>query len=346
MIRSWPLAALTLALLTGCGGSPTETDTAPDPVATVRTALATTGTSTDSQTIYGVVDAGPGAAMSLAAQSEAIVVSIAAPTGTAVRAGQIIAILRPTPATRLELAKAASDAAAASSALSRAIRLRGDGLASDADVETARAAATSAGATRASLASRTAQLVLHAPAAGTVQNLTARPGDVLAAGSQVATIAGTGDLRARFGVDTTVAQRLRAGQTIRIAATSAAGAPIDAPIVGVDPQADATTRLASVFARVPPGAGLGVGEAVQANVAVGSSVTGISIPYAALLDDGGKPYVFTVDKGVAHRVDVVPGSASGDRIAILNGLSAGARVVTEGGTALEDGMKVREPAAR
>lgn len=87
MIRSWPLAALTLALLTGCGGSPTETDTAPDPVATVRTALATTGTSTDSQTIYGVVDAGPGAAMSLAAQSEAIVVSIAAPTGTAVPVG-------------------------------------------------------------------------------------------------------------------------------------------------------------------------------------------------------------------------------------------------------------------
>ena len=40
----------------------------------------------------------------------------------------------------------------------------------------------------------------------------------------------------------------------------------------------------------------------------------------------------------------VPGSSSGDRIAILRGLNVRERVVTEGGTALEDAMKVREDA--
>lgn len=344
MIRSLPLAAL--ALLAGCSSGGTDAETPPEPTATVRTAPATTGTSADHEIVYGVVEAAPGGTIAMIAQSEAIVVRIVAPTGTAVRSGQIVATLKPSAATGLELTRATSDAAAANAALARAIRLRGDGLVSDADVETAHAAATGASATRDSLRHRAAQLVVRAPMSGTVQNLLAKTGDLIAAGTTVATIAGSGELRARFGVDAIVAQRQRAGQRIRIGATSAGGPTIEAAIVGVDPQADPTTRLASVFATIPAVAGLGLGEAVQADIAVGSTVTGVSIPYAALLDDGGKPYVFTVDKGVAHRIDVTPGSATGDRIAILSGLPAGVRVVTEGGTALEDGMKVREQAAR
>jgi multidrug efflux pump subunit AcrA (membrane-fusion protein) len=51
-----------------------------------------------------------------------------------------------------------------------------------------------------------------------------------------------------------------------------------------------------------------------------------------------------VRNGVARRVDVSPGNSSGDSIQILKGLNPGDRVVTEGGTALEDGMKVNETA--
>jgi multidrug efflux pump subunit AcrA (membrane-fusion protein) len=65
-----------------------------------------------------------------------------------------------------------------------------------------------------------------------------------------------------------------------------------------------------------------------------------------LLDDGGKPYVFVVSNDAAHRVDIVPGNTAGDQITVLQGLVAGNRVVIEGGTALEDGMKVRERGKR
>ena len=148
-----------------------------------------------------------------------------------------------------------------------------------------------------------------------------------------------GDRRARFGIDPAVAARVRPGQTIHIEAINGA-TTIDAKVVGVDPQVDPTTRLASVFARV---AGtVGVGQPLRAQLSVGATATGITIPYAALLDDGGKTYVFVIAKGIAARRDVSAGSSTGDRVAILRGLSVGERVVTEGGTALEDGMRVRE----
>ncbi|WP_082679246.1 efflux RND transporter periplasmic adaptor subunit [Sphingobium cupriresistens] len=337
-------AFASLILLSACGSAP-DTGAAPDPIARVRTVVANAGTSSEVLTVYGVAEAGPGGIQNLVTPSEAIITRIAAPTGTKVQSGQIIAYLQASSASRLDLARAASDASAANAALARFSRLRIDGLASDADVETARAAATSASALRASLSKRAAGLILRAPIAGTVQNLNAKAGDQLAAGTMVASIAGLGNARARFGVDAVALQTIRIGQRIRIQAVGSPKAQ-ETVVAGIDAQPDATTRLGSVFATVPPGSGIAVGQPLQAGISVGAVTTGITLPYGALLDDGGKPYVFVVDKDIAHRVDIVPGNTTGDQVTVLHGLAAGNRVVIEGGTALEDGMKVRERGKR
>lgn len=348
MKTSLPLAPL--LLLAGCGsGAADDAEKKPDPIALVRTAPATLGASVDQVTVYGAAEAAPGAERSIIAPAEAIVARIVAPTGTAVKAGQAILELRPSRTTATDFAKASSDAAAAAAAFARAKRLRADGLVSDADVETARAAAQTARATRANLGMAAGGLTLRAPIAGTVQGLSARTGDQIAAGAAVATIAIRGDLRARFGIDPALAQRIHAGQAI--AFDSVAGdAHAASSVTGVDTSIDATTRLASIYARVPAGAGVGPGEPLRAAVSVGGGGTsGITIPYAALLDDGGRSYVFVVKGDAAHSVDVSPGNSMGDRIQILKGLQPGDQVVTRGGTGLEDGMKVRTgamPAAR
>jgi RND family efflux transporter MFP subunit len=331
-----PLILLPLMLLAGCGSS--EVPKAEEaPTATVKSAVAALGTSQDDLTVYGVTEAGPGGERSVIATREAILVSVLAPTGTAVVAGQPIATLRPSPTAALELAKASSDASLASAALARALRLRGDGLVSDADVETARAAVRAATATRTAAAS--GGNVLRAPAAGTVQALNARPGDQIAAGTAVASIAAAGERRARFGLDPATASRVHAGQGITISALSG-GLSLTATVIGVDPAVDATTRLASVFARVP--SSFAVGAPLRGQISVGGTASGVTIPYAALLDDGGQSFVFVIEKGVVKKRNVSPGSSSGDRVTISNGLQQGEHVVTEGATALEDGMKIRE----
>lgn len=328
----------------GAGGS----EQAPAPVAQVRTALATAGGASETVTAYGVAEQAAGNEHGLTTQAEAIVSRLVAPTGTAVAMGQVVAILSPSANARLDLSKAATDARSSENALARALRLRKDGLASDADVNSARTAYQSAAQTYAASRQRSATLVLRAPISGTVQGLTAKPGDVVPAGTIVATIGTRGDLRAHFGLDPGIAARVRTGQPVSVSAANGRS-EISSAVVGVDPLADPSTHLASIFARLPGGQGFGPGQPIQGRITVNGGGGGVLIPYSALLDDGGRTYVFVVKGGIASRRDVTAGNSAGDTIQILQGLQPNERVVTEGGTALEDGMKVQEqrsPATR
>ena len=328
----------TILLLCACsrGGA----DQAPAPTALVALGRAEQGAIAQTVTLYGVAQSGAAGNLVLTTPAEAIVSRIGAPVGSRVQKGELIVQLTPAPNTRLDIAKASADARSADAAYARARRLRADGLTSDAEVETARAAAQTADATRASLSARAGALALRAPATGFVESVVAKPGDLVQAGATVATLVRPGDLRAQFGADPSVARALRVGASLKIEA-AAGQLAVSVPITSIDPRVDPQTRLASVFANLPPDMGLSIGETLRGTVAISANGGGVTIPYAALLDDGGQPYVFVVTGGVAHRHDVVVGPVNGDRAAITKGVSTGDQIVTKGGTALEDGMKVR-----
>jgi len=325
-------------LLIGCSGAPAEK--APDPVALVGIGRVATAPVEEKVQLYGTADAGPAGTAILSAPVEAIVSAVDATVGSAVGRGQMVVRLMPSAAARLDLARAASDARAAQLAYARARRLRSDGLVSNAEVETTRAAAESASATQASLAARSGALTLRSPVAGYVEAIAAGPGSVAAAGAPIVTIAKAGDLRARFGIDPALARRIPAGAVVRVV-PSGGGAAFTVPVLSVDPFVDPQTRLASVFVRLPAAAEIGSGEPLSGELVLTGGGSAPSIPYAALLDDAGQPYVYVVIAGHAHRRDVTPGPVTGDRVAILRGLKAGELVVVQGGTALEDGMQVR-----
>ena len=333
-------APLLGVLLTACSSGGSSPDQAPAPTALVMLGQATQGAIAETVTLYGVAETGAAGSLALSAPTEALVARIAAPVGTKVSKGQLVVQLSPAPNTRLDLSKASADARAADAAYARAKRLRADGLVGDAEVETAHAAAQSADATLASFRGRAGGLALRAPAAGYIASIANNPGDLVQAGASVAMISNATDLRARFGADPTVARALSPGSVIRIAATKDR-APLSVPIQSIDPVVNPTTRLASVFANLPVSTGLAPGEVLQGAVATRTQGSAVTIPYAALLDDGGQPYVFVVTGGTAHRHDVAPGPTSGDRIAIEKGVNPGDLVVTAGGTALRDGMRVR-----
>lgn len=328
-------------LLCSCSSPTGNNDPAPIPSALVTLERAEQGEVDRSVTLYGVTQSGASSLQVLSSPAEAVVQRITASVGENVSRNQIVAQLAAGPTTRLDIAKAAAESSAADTAYARARRLRTDGLLGDADVEAARAAAKSADATRVSLGGRAAGMTLRASAAGHVDSIAVHPGDLVQAGTPVITVAREGDLRAEFGADPAIARSLHAGSVLTIAATTGHAA-IEVTISSVNPRVDPQTRLASIYAPLPAAEGLAVGETVQGRVAIstrqGSAVT---IPYAALLDDGGQPYVFVVAGDVAHRHDVTVAAVSGQRAAIDTGVATGDMVVTEGGTALEDGMKVR-----
>lgn len=324
-------------LLAGCsGGADQAAD--PEPVALVTLAPVTRGATAQTLTLYGAADSDAGAKQVLAAPIEALVARIDAPVGTRVAAGQIVVSLTASPATRVDAAKAAADARAAAAAYARAQRLRKDGLVSDAEVETARAAAVAASAAQASFAERSAGLSMRARAPGTVEAIANAPGDLVAPGTAVATLSATGHVRARFGIDPGMAAAVRRGMPLLIRHGDGA---FSVPVADISTVTDPQTRLAAIYASIPAAAGIGSGEPLSATLTIAGSGDGLRVPYAALLDDAGQPFVFVVANGAAQRRSVTVGAESGGAVEIAKGLKEGEQVVVAGGTAVEDGMKVR-----
>ena len=262
------------------------------------------------------------------------------PWGAKVEKGEAVAQLTPAPITRLDLARAETDARAADAAYERAKRLRGDGLVSDAEVEAAKAAANSADATRTNLLARTQALVLRAPLAGDVTEIAVKIGDQVQAGAAIAIVAQFDNLRARFGADPQIARTLTPGLPVRIRGANGA-ATVTAKVVSVGASVDPQTRLVWVYASLPDNIRFAVGETLIAEVAINNEQQALLVPYAALLDDGGQPYLFVVADGVAHRRDIVTGPVNDDQVAISTGVKEGDQVIIEGGGAVDDGMKVR-----
>ena len=187
-------------------------------------------------------------------------------------------------------------------------------------MNSARANARTAAQTLAAARQRSGTLVLRAPVSGTVQGLTAKQGDLIPAGTAVATIGTRGDLRLHLGVDPSVAARVRTGQPLSISAINS-NVSAASSVMGVDPQIDPATHLAAIYARLPTPSGFAPGQPLKASITVSGAAAGVSIPYSALLDDGGRTYVFVVSNGVAKSRDVHPGNTAGTRFRSCRGCS-------------------------
>jgi multidrug efflux pump subunit AcrA (membrane-fusion protein) len=85
------------------------------------------------------------------------------------------------------------------------------------------------------------------------------------------------------------------------------------------------------------------GAAVEVRVVTQSVPDAIVIPWSALFEDAerGGFYVFVAGSdSLAHRTPVAIGIRAGDLVQITRGLGPGQIVITSGGYALSDGLKV------
>ena len=333
------LLATTAALAACAPAHKDEGEEGAKPSALVTTAVVESQSLSDSLTAFGAVEFAPSAEQTIAAQTDGVVEAVLVSAGAQVSKGAELLRLKPAPQAELDLKKAAADLDVASRAFDRVRRLRTSGLASDGDVETARAAQVTAQALHASLAARiNQQRGLRSPADGIVETLTATPGDQVAVGAALMKLGAANGLRVRLGLDAADAARVRVGATVQLSGLN--GEVIGAgKITAVEPRIDPQTRLASLIVSVP--APLTPGLSVRGEISLSQSHSA-SVPRSAVTweDDGAS--VFVVDKGVAHKRAIKPGAETPDRIAVTEGLKPGDHVAVAGVAVLEDGMAVRD----
>jgi RND family efflux transporter MFP subunit len=343
-MRNLPLillanAACALAL-SACGAKKDAADDQPKLTAEVTTAVLTNASLDQTATAYGAAEFAPNAERTLATPVEAKVTQVLAGPGTRVAAGQSVILLSPSPQTEVDLKKAGDDAKTAQAAYDRAVRLKASGLDSNADVETARAANTSAQAVYQSLQSRLSALTVKSPVDGVVETVTATPGDLAASGASLGKVGRLGAVRVRLGLEPSELGLVHAGERVRL--EPAAGGPSRfGQVASVSPVVDAQTKLAAVIVQAD---GWAPGQTVKGDILVGHS-SGPVAPQGAVYYDQDQPYVLVVDHGVAHKRNVKLGVEQGDSVELVSGVNAGDRIVVVGGASLDDGTAVKEAVA-
>lgn len=251
----------------------------------------------------------------------------------------------------------------ARAAATRLELLAKEGLAPQAELETARASLLRAEAglqsSREEVRIREAQIrqreselriarqqladtTIRSPIDGFVQARQASTGEYLAAGAPIAEVVRIDPLRLRLALPEREASSVRQGQAVHLSSSTidaAEGEPGHSGVVArLAPSLDAQSRSLLIEADIPNTGQLRPGNFVHARIVVGSR-TAPTVSASAIVTFAGLQKVITVKDGKAVERPVTTGVIQGQRVEILSGLEPGEAVVKAPGS-LQQGQAV------
>lgn len=178
------------------------------------------------------------------------------------------------------------------------------------------------------------QLTLLAPVAGTVLEQLAAPGQRLEPGTPVARIARGGSLVIELQASAQQAQLLRVGDTLAVD-----GCKTPARITALSPQLSSATQGVQLRAELVKREDcLRINQFVQVRWQGDSRRTGsaaFSVPAAAVVQQGGRQYVFVRQPQGFLATPVVVAPGGGTDVLVTSGLKAGDEVVVQGVAAIK-----------
>jgi len=204
----------------------------------------------------------------------------------------------------------------------------------EAGLQRARAAARGAAASA-------EELIVRAPHPGIVERLFAEPGDFLAAGQPLLSLANTEQLEAEFLLPPRLAAAIAVGAEVRLQGLGDPQ-PWPASVREKASGGDATGLVRVVVALPDPAPGRVAGEPVEARFSL-DLVAGVRVPVKSLRAAGGvgPMTVLAVEAGHAVRHRIEPRHVLGDSLIAETALRPGALVITAGPSALAAGDPVR-----
>lgn len=360
-MRSWAGPVMILMVASGVGmGAVQRADAAQDPapVAVPKPSLTVSITQPQRLTLPIQLTANG----SLAAWQESVigaqtnglqVTDVRVNVGDQVRKGDLIATLQPD-TVRAELAQARAALAETKANLEearaqaeRARSLQSQGFYSGAQLTqsiagqaAAQARLESAQAAVQLHQARLEQTQVHAPDSGVISARSATIGSVVGVGSELFRLIRQGRIEWRAEVTANEVGRIVIGAPVRL--TAASGVELRGRVRVIAPSVDPQTRNALVYVDVlPPLGSARAGMYARGVFELGQSQA-LGLPQTAVVVRDGFSYVYRVgddDKVVQSKVQT--GRLLDDRIEIVGGLDASARVVATGAAFLNNGDRVR-----
>lgn len=341
--NSLPVVCLALAALTALPGA-LAADAATTPRALVTETRLRQGSLPSVLDAYGIVRGSNTGSRAIMAFGPAVVGQIETHLGTAVRAGEPLLTLMPSPDSAAAYSQAKSSLQVAEALVQSTDQLVKLHLATREQLAQADKARTDAQASLRALAAAGAAgpKVLRAPFAAVVTALPVHTGDLVSAGTPLLTLASPDRLVLAAGVVPALAGRVHVGDVARVRAGEA-GRWVSGHVVASGAAIDPNTGLVPVEIALP--GGFLPGEFAEARITT-AQVHGYVVPHEAILiNDSGGTYVVQAINGVAHKVPVKMLDADGELNVISGALDPHAPLVLTGNYQLDEGMPVELAAA-
>ncbi|MFO0124410.1 MAG: efflux RND transporter periplasmic adaptor subunit [Inhella sp.] len=204
----------------------------------------------------------------------------------------------------------------------------------------ARARMEAAKATLQSQELRLSQTQVLAPDDGVISSRSATVGAVLPNGQELFRVIRKGRLEWRAEVSASELAKLKPGQKVTL--TPSGGEQVAGTLRVVSPAVNTQTRNGLVYVDIPAAGSAKSGMFARGEIEIGSGGQALTLPQAAVQQRDGFNYVMRVggDSKVVQ-TKVALGRRAGDRVEVLQGLTADAKVVATGGGFLGDGDLVQ-----
>lgn len=343
-----------LAALAALAACDEPADPAPEPIRPVRVVVAEYSAPSETLALTGSIEAAETAALAFRTSGRLIERTVG--VGDAVEAAQLIGRLDPETqrnalrAAEAELAAALGERDRAEADYARQAQLLERGFTTrqryDDALQTMQVARSAADAAEARLANAQEQLAfteLHADAPGVVTAVGAEPGEVVAAGRMIVTLAREGGRDAVFDVPERVLRASPRDPEVTVALTSDPSVRAIGRVRELSPQADPVTRTFAVrVGLIDPPSDMRLGSTVTGSISLGAP-EGFELPATALIERDGEPavYVFDPETGMVELRPVTVRRFDLATALIADGLLEGEAVVTAGVQALRPGQRVR-----
>lgn len=208
-------------------------------------------------------------------------------------------------------------------------------VAAKADVRAAQAALTMAGAG----SSQVGRYTITAPIAGTVLRRPALVGTVATAETSLATLGDTSIMWAQCEVPEASADRIAAGQTLRVSADTDPDTSVAGPITWIAAEVDPRTRTVTARAEVDnPEGTLRANQFMRGQITTGSSRAVVAVPRAAIQRIGRRELVFVRTEAGVYEPRVVRRLGGIEMVEIEGRVAVGDEVVTVGAVLLRTEM--------
>ncbi|MCH7909450.1 MAG: efflux RND transporter periplasmic adaptor subunit [Candidatus Hydrogenedentes bacterium] len=283
----------------------------------------------------------------VAAEAVGICASVSVEEGDTVQAGDVLAELDKEEAEAL-LRQIEVQVRQNETSLELAKRQSREGHGAQVDTDNARFRYETSLADRDMQRIRIENLTIRAPISGIVTQKTIQPGMFVSIGTFAFAIMDPSSLMLVIHPPEKDLTRLHVGQSARVRIDALPGQVFEASIRRVNPSVDPVSGTVKVVLDLNEASRSRLPESAFARVklVMNTRKNVLMVPKEAVLEEGGRKYVFVVkigsedSAGVAQRIEVGTGLEDNDYIQIFKGLTDEDLVVTNGHHALNDGSRV------